>query len=64
MLRLLADQNFNGRILRGLRRRVVGLDVVRAFDEGLASLEDPAVLDWAANDLSHRSTASFVLARR
>lgn len=50
MLRLLTDQNFNGRVLRGLRRRVAHLDVVRAFDVGLASFEDPALLDWAAKD--------------
>jgi hypothetical protein len=50
MLRLLTDQNFNGRILRGLRRRVASLDVVRTFDAGLASLEDPDVLEWAAKE--------------
>lgn len=50
MLRLLTDQNFNGRILRGLRRRIINLDVVRAFDAGLASVDDPDVLEWAANE--------------
>lgn len=48
MLRLLTDQNFNGRILRGLRRRVGELDLVRAFDAGLAGSEDPDLLEWAA----------------
>lgn len=32
MLRVLTDQNFNGRVLRGLRRRVASLDVVRASE--------------------------------
>lgn len=50
MLRLLADQNFNGRILRGLRRRGAILDLVRTLDVGLASLVDPEVLEWAAKE--------------
>ena len=45
MLRLLADQNLNGRIVRGLRRRATALDLVRAFDAGLSSSEDPDVLE-------------------
>jgi hypothetical protein len=48
MLRLLSDQNFNGRILRGLRRRIPDLDVVRAPDVGLASADDQDLLAWAA----------------
>lgn len=49
MLRFLADENFNGRILRGLQRRVPELDVVRAQDvEDLYGAEDPVVLAWAA----------------
>lgn len=50
MLRVLTDQSFNGRVLRGLRRRVASLDVVRAFDAGLASVDDPDVLEWASNE--------------
>jgi Domain of unknown function (DUF5615) len=48
MLRLISDHNFNGRILRGLRRRIPDLDVVRALDVGLASVDDPGLLGWAA----------------
>ena len=48
MLRLLSDHNFNGRILRGLRRRIPDLDVVRALDVGLDSANDPDLLAWAA----------------
>lgn len=48
MLRLISDHNFNARILRGLRRRVPRLDVVRALNVGLACVEDPELLEWAA----------------
>jgi hypothetical protein len=48
MLRLISDHNFNGRILRGLLRRVPNLDVIRAVDVGLASTPDPGLLEWAA----------------
>ena len=50
MLRLLTDQNFNGRVVRGLRRRLADLDLVRAFDAGLAGSEDPDLLEWAAQE--------------
>jgi uncharacterized protein DUF5615 len=58
MLRFLADENFNGRIVRGLLRRIPDLDVVRAQDlEVLYQATDPVVLQWAANEqrvvLSH-----------
>lgn len=57
MLRLLADENFNGDILRGLLLREPGLDVVRVQDAGLAGRDDPDVLAWAAEQnrivLSH-----------
>jgi hypothetical protein len=48
--RLLADENFDGRVLRALIRQEAGLDVVRAQDVGLGSADDPAVLEWAARD--------------
>jgi hypothetical protein len=57
MLRLLADENFNGDIVRGLLLREPDLDLVRVQDVGLAGEDDPDVLAWAAeNDriiLSH-----------
>ena len=49
MLRLLADENFNNDILRGLLRRQPDLDIVRVQDVGLSGADDRAVLDWAAN---------------
>jgi hypothetical protein len=48
MLRLISDVNFNGRILRGLRRRLPGLDLVRASDAGLGPADDPSLLQWSA----------------
>jgi len=57
MLRYAADENFNNDILRGLRRRDEGLDVVRIQDEELSGAPDPVILDWAAREnrivLSH-----------
>jgi hypothetical protein len=50
MLRLLADENFNGDIVRGLLRRQPDLDIVRVPDVGLAGAEDPDVLAWAAQN--------------
>jgi predicted nuclease of predicted toxin-antitoxin system len=48
VLRLLSDANFNGDILRGLRRRLPNLDVVRVQDIGLSRAEDPDVLSSAS----------------
>jgi hypothetical protein len=63
MLRLLADENFNGDIMRGLLLRQPDLDIVRVPDVGLAGAEDPHLLAWAAENnrivLSHdRATMS------
>lgn len=44
MLKLAADENFDGRILRGLLRALPDLDVVRVQDTELASAPDPEVL--------------------
>jgi hypothetical protein len=51
MVRLLADENFNGRVLRGLMRRVPELEVLRVQDIAeLSGAADPVILRWAAND--------------
>ena len=49
-MRLLADENFNGTILRGLMRRMPELDMVRVQDVGLRNTDDPEILEWAANE--------------
>ena len=48
MLRLLTDENFNNDIVRGVRRRNAGMDIVRVQDVGLSGADDPTVLAWAA----------------
>ena len=50
MLRLLADENLNGDIVRGLLLRQPKFDVVRAQEVGLSAAEDPEVLAWAAEN--------------
>ncbi len=50
MLRLAADENFNADIVRGLRRRLPELDIVRVQDVGLSGADDPSVLGWAAGE--------------
>jgi hypothetical protein len=48
MLRMLADENFNNDIVRGVRRRLAGVDLIRVQDAGLSGADDPTVLQWAA----------------
>lgn len=50
MLRLLADENFNNNIVRGLWRRQADLDLVRVQDVGLARTDDATILAWAAQE--------------
>jgi predicted nuclease of predicted toxin-antitoxin system len=48
MLRLLADENFNGDIVRALLLRQPNLHIVRVQDVGLTGVSDPDLLAWAA----------------
>jgi predicted nuclease of predicted toxin-antitoxin system len=50
VIRLLADQNFNGRILEGLARRQLAIDVLHVRDIGLSAAEDPVILERAASE--------------
>jgi hypothetical protein len=60
MLSFASDENFNNDIVRGLLRRKPDLDIVRVQDVGLSGTDDPAILEWAANEgrimLTHDST--------
>jgi predicted nuclease of predicted toxin-antitoxin system len=47
-MRLLADENFHGDILRGLLRVEPKLDIVRVQDTKFSQATDPIVLEWAA----------------
>ncbi len=56
MLRLPADENFNGDIVRALLLRQPDLDIVRVQDVGLAGVCDLDILARAAkndSDYSH-----------
>ena len=50
MLRLLADENFDNDIVRGVRRRRPELEILRAQDAGLTEVNDPDILSWAAQE--------------
>ncbi len=47
MIRFLSDEDFNGRIVRGLLLRKSDLDLVRVQDVGLRGADDEVILDWA-----------------
>ena len=47
LLRLISDENFHGDIVRGLRRRLPQLDLVRMQDVGLGGMDATPLLDWA-----------------
>ncbi|MBC8876984.1 MAG: DUF5615 family PIN-like protein [Planctomycetes bacterium] len=47
MIRFLSDEDFNGRIVRGLFLRKSDLDLVRVQDVGLLGADDDEVLEWA-----------------
>lgn len=57
MIRLLADENFDGRILDGIRTRLQMVDIIRVQDTDICQAADPVVLAWAASEnrvlLSH-----------
>ena len=48
MLRLAADENFNGVIVRAIRRSNPELDIITVQEAGLSGSPDPDVLEWAA----------------
>lgn len=48
MLALLADENFDNRIVRGIQHVAPEMDVIRVQDVGMSGSDDPTVLEWAA----------------
>jgi hypothetical protein len=50
VLRLAADENFNGDIVRGILRRMPHVDLVRAQGMGISGADDATLLDWAARE--------------
>jgi len=49
-MRFAADENFNGRILRGLQAKLSDFDVVRVQDTDLLGASDPELLEWLAQE--------------
>jgi hypothetical protein len=50
MIRFLADENFDGRIVRGLLARKHDLDLDRVQDLGLMGASDEKLLEWATDN--------------
>jgi len=50
MLRIMTDEDFNGRIVRGVLRLLPDLDLVRIQDIGMLSASDRNILEAAANE--------------
>ena len=50
MLRLLIDENFDQRILRGLKLGIPGIDYIVVQETTLKGLRDPPLLAWAAEN--------------
>ncbi len=48
MIHLLADENLNNDIVRGLSRQNTSAIFLRVQDVGLQGIKDPEVLQWAA----------------
>jgi hypothetical protein len=48
MISLLADENFNNHVVRGVLRQKPDADLVRVQDIGMTGTEDFALLGWAA----------------
>ncbi|VAW32567.1 hypothetical protein MNBD_CHLOROFLEXI01-1032 [hydrothermal vent metagenome] len=69
MIKLATDENFNGKILRGVLRRNPQIDIVRIQDSPVYQADDPIVLAWAAQEnrilLTHdiRTMAAYAFER-
>jgi predicted nuclease of predicted toxin-antitoxin system len=50
VLRLLTDEDINGDVIQGLRRRLPNMDLVRAQEVGLRTKDDQLILEWAARE--------------
>jgi predicted nuclease of predicted toxin-antitoxin system len=50
MIRFLLDENFNGKIARGLRARNQEIDMIRVQDTEIYGADDAKVLEWATRE--------------
>jgi len=46
LMRFAADENFDGDMLKGIKRRLPDLDIVRVQDTEMYQADDPALLAW------------------
>jgi hypothetical protein len=69
LLQLLADENFNGEVIRALLRRSGNAQIIMVREFDLEGLPDPELLEWAAQRdlivLTHdrRTMANFAYER-
>ena len=49
-MRFAADENFNGRILKGIQTRLPDVDIVRVQDTTIYQAPDSELLEWAAQE--------------
>ncbi|MDQ7027104.1 MAG: DUF5615 family PIN-like protein [Anaerolineae bacterium] len=49
-MRFAADENFDGRILKGILTRLPDIDIVRVQDTEMFQSSDPELLDWIADE--------------
>ena len=49
-MRFATDENFDGRILKGLLARLPDIDIVRVQDTLMAQASDPELLEWLADE--------------
>ncbi|GAB4515957.1 MAG: hypothetical protein OHK0046_20270 [Anaerolineae bacterium] len=49
-MRFLADENFNGKLLSGLRQRMPDVDIIYTQDTPMYQSGDPQLLAWAAQE--------------
>ncbi|MDQ3132375.1 MAG: DUF5615 family PIN-like protein [Acidobacteriota bacterium] len=50
MIKILADQNFNGRILKGLKSRILEIDCITTHEIGIQKYSDYDLLTFAARE--------------
>lgn len=50
MIKILADQNFNGRILRGLKARISEINCITTHEIGIQNYTDYNLLTFAAEE--------------
>ena len=48
MMRFVADENFNGKVFRGLQQLIPDLDIIRVQDTEMFGASDPDLLAWSA----------------